>query len=129
INTPLQFVGDNLRFLGDAAEALIGASRAGTALRAACTAAPETAAACADYDTATAAHDLAFYTEEAPLAVHQSIDGIAHVTQIVRALRDYTHPGSGEHGPVDLNRLLEAVTTLTRNEWKYVAELRLDLAP
>src|SRR5690606_419863 len=39
------------------------------------------------------------------------------------------HPGGDEPESCDLNKLIEDTVTIARNEWKYVAELSLDLDP
>jgi signal transduction histidine kinase len=48
---------------------------------------------------------------------------------IVRALKEFAHPGSHEKAVVDLNRAIESTVIIARNEWKYVAELQTNLDP
>jgi two-component system NtrC family sensor kinase len=50
------------------------------------------------------------------------------VARIVRAMKEFSHPGTAEKKPVDLNRAIESVVTISRNEWKYVAELKTEFA-
>ena len=73
--------------------------------------------------------DLDFYLEEFPAAINESLEGVTQIREIVRAMKDFSHPGEKERVPVDINRLIESVSTVARNEWKYVAELDLDLDP
>ena len=70
--------------------------------------------------------DLDFMLEEIPNALKHTTDGIAWVTKIVRSMKELSHPGQVEMSPVDLNRAVEASITVSRNEWKYVAELESD---
>ncbi|MBI3300896.1 MAG: HAMP domain-containing histidine kinase [Deltaproteobacteria bacterium] len=49
------------------------------------------------------------------------------MTKIVRAMKEFSHPGSEEKVETDLNRAIETTITVARNEWKYVAELATDL--
>ena len=72
--------------------------------------------------------DLEFVAEEVPSALTQSLEGLDRVAQIVRAMKEFSHPG-GERLPTELNRLVESTIQVCRNEWKYVAELNLDLDP
>jgi signal transduction histidine kinase len=72
--------------------------------------------------------DLEFVSEEVPAALTQSLEGLERVAQIVRAMKDFSHPG-GERALTDLNRMVDSTVQVTRNEWKYVAELELDLDP
>jgi signal transduction histidine kinase len=44
-------------------------------------------------------------------------------------MKEFSHPGTREKAPADLNRAIESTVTVTRNEWKYVAELKLELDP
>ena len=43
-------------------------------------------------------------------------------------MKDYSHPGAGR-AAADLNRAIESTVKVCRNEWKYVAEVELDLDP
>jgi len=57
----------------------------------------------------------------------ESLEGIETVASIVRAMKEFSHPGEHEMGAVDLNRAIENTVTVARSEWKYVADLVLDL--
>jgi signal transduction histidine kinase len=62
-------------------------------------------------------------------AIAESIDGLERVTQIVRALKEFSHQGRGGRERIDINQMIENAITLTRNEWKFVAAFERDLAP
>ena len=63
-------------------------------------------------------------------AISDSEQGLTQVADIATAMRSYLHPGQGDKKtPVDINRLVEETITLSRNEWKYVADIEKDLAP
>jgi signal transduction histidine kinase len=79
--------------------------------------------------SATSQVRVDYLVREVPKALAQSMDGVERVTQIVKAMREFSHPGSLEKHPSDLNRALQASITVSRNEWKYVAEVRTDLDP
>ncbi len=129
INTPTQYVGDNTRFLeeafGDldrlleALERLLEEARAGGVR-------PETVA---EAEAALEEADLEYLREEIPAAIAQSLEGIDRVTRIVAAMKEFSHPGRGEKVPTDLNKQIESTVTVSRNEWKYVAELETRLDP
>ena len=59
----------------------------------------------------------------------QASEGIARVSHIVRAMKEFSHPGTASKVMTDLNRALDSTATVASNEWKYVAELRMDLDP
>lgn len=126
INTPTQFVTDNLTFLRDswkAARDLIDLYR--SAIR-------DSAAILPRATTETLAEaeeksDLEFILSEAPHAVDQSLDGAQRVAKIVRAMKEFAHPDSAEKTETDLNKAVESTITVARNEWKYVAEVQTQL--
>jgi signal transduction histidine kinase len=80
-------------------------------------------------DTIVAEADLEYVTTEIPKALQQSLDGTERVGNIVRAMKDFSHPGTAEKKPIDLNKAIESTVTVARNEWKYVADLVLNLDP
>ena len=132
INTPIQFVGDNARFLDTAATALDAAIAGYDALLRRAASGPECAAGGILLDEAARLreqHDVDFVLAELPSAVRQVQEGVERVSGIVRALREFSHPDAGGKTPVDINAGLANTVTVCRNEWKYVADVRLDLAP
>ena len=114
INTPIQFLSMNLRFLEKTYAQLM------EALAQTCSAAKSPEAR---------DQDLEWIQEETPKVLQDSIEGIERVAQIVRAMKEFSHPGSPNPVKVDLNSNLESAVTVSRNEWKYVAEVHLELAP
>jgi PAS domain S-box-containing protein len=122
INTPTQYVGDNVRFLGDAFQnvqqymdrlkALIaqhGEAVPSTSLR-------------EQLDKA----DLPYLCEEIPKAIAQSLDGIQRIAKIVGAMKEFSHPGQ-ERTLTDINHAIANTITVATNEWKYVAKIETDL--
>lgn len=130
INTPIQFVTDNMRFLSKATTDLLHyVSLASAALKEhpAGAGAPDSVAAARD---AKKKQDLAFLEKEIAGAVAQSLEGLEQVASIARAMHDLAHMGSpGEKSPVDINTIARSAMTVARNEWKYVAEVAYDLDP
>jgi PAS domain S-box-containing protein len=129
INTPMQYIGDNIRFLEESFGSLSQALQSHTSLLAAAKTNTLTPEVVATTEEAVAAADTTFLFEEIPSAVKQSLEGVDRVTKIVRAMKEFSHPGAHEKAPADLNRAIESTVTVTRNEWKYVAELKLELDP
>ena len=73
--------------------------------------------------------DLEYLFEEIPAAIRQASDGVKQVSRLVRAMKDFAHPDQGEKTLADLNLAVENTVTVSRNEWKYVAEIELLLDP
>ncbi|MEM8923120.1 MAG: ATP-binding protein [Actinomycetota bacterium] len=119
INTPVQFVSDNTSFLADSFEDVLQLIERMEQL---CR--PENNI---ELDRLLTESDIEFLRDEVPGALTQSSEGLARVAEIVRAMKDFSHPGS-DIGPGDLNAMITSTATVARNEWRYVAELHLDLA-
>jgi len=125
INTPTQYIGDNLHFLHTAFDDLtrlfVQADRLAEAGEA------DREAAVRDYRATREAIDPEFLGQEIPKALSQSRDGVERVSVIVKAMKKFSHPGSGEKSAVDINEAVENTIVVARNEWKYVAEVQTDL--
>ena len=125
INTPIQFVGDNTRFLqdvfGDILELVMH-------YRVACKLLEDHhAEAVAKVVEAEEEVDIEFVQKEVPESLQSSLEGIEKVAGIVRALREFSHPGGGEKDAADLNRAIENTVAVSRSEYKYVADVELQL--
>ncbi len=127
INTPIQYVADNTRFLKEVMEAHAAVVAAADAALAAVQRGDDIEAAVAGLDAAKDETDFAFLADEAPVAIEQSLEGIDRVAEIVRAMKEFAHPGGSEKASVDVNRAIRTTVEVSRNEWKYVADLELDL--
>ena len=129
INTPIQYIGDNTSFLEGAFGGvikLLGVYRdLSKALRTGSEAAPLLGKA----DALERGIDLDYLMEEIPKAISQSLEGISRVAKIVRAMKDFSHPGTGQKMAINLNHAIESTVTVARTEWKYVATMELDLDP
>ena len=126
INTPTQFIGDNIKFLRDAfadLDKLIAATKEITAS----IDAESRAAAVISLGTLQSGVDYEYLRAECPLAIAQSLDGVERVAKIVHAMKDFAHADQADKAAVDINRVIRSAITVCRNEWKYVAELEEQL--
>jgi PAS domain S-box-containing protein len=129
INTPTQYVGTNIDFLDEAfhdvsrlvdhLQTLLKAEEAGSL-------SPQHFQ---DARQALEDADWEYLATELPAAINQSRDGIKRVTSIVRAMKEFSHPGSKEKVAINLNTIIQTTITVATNEWKYVAEIKTDLDP
>ena len=126
INSPIQFVGDNARFLEEAYRELIRVVEVYRGLLD--TSNPIGWAERQErVKEAEASIDFDYLEQEIPSAVEQTLEGIERVSTIVRAMKTFSHPGHAEQVPADLNEALEATVTVTRHQVRDVADLCLDL--
>lgn len=129
INTPTQFIGDNLRFLREGFQQieaiLVACARLATGVGSERALQAEMQGLVEAWRQA----DMDYLRKEFPAAIEQSLEGNARVANIVRAMKEFSHPGRDTPVYASLNEAVRTTMTVSRNEWKYVSELELDLDP
>ena len=129
INTPTQLVGSNLRFLGQQLDTILGwLDKLHQQKDAAKTESKIPSLIIGSEKDVTLAQ-LEYFKQEAPKAIEQSLEGIDRISHIVTAMRFFTHPGSENKEIADLNQIIQNAISLSRNEWKIIAEIKTDLDP
>jgi two-component system, NtrC family, sensor kinase len=103
INTPAQYISDNIRFFQQGWEYVAPILRG------------------AGDDP-----EIEYFLREIPKAVEESLQGTHKIERIVRAVRDFSHSKGGEKIPIDINQAIETTLEVSTNEWKYVANLETD---
>jgi signal transduction histidine kinase len=129
INTPTQYVGDNTRFLKDAFKNITAALNGYTELIGAAKQNAVTPELIARAEEIVRVNDLEYHFEQIPAAINETLEGVERVANIVRAMKEFSHPGGREKTTADLNKAIESTVTVARNEWKYVADMVLELDP
>ncbi len=129
INTPMQFIGDNTRFLEESFHQLFGAIDAHDRLRKECKKGTVSEKVVQQVESSLESSDMDYLSEEIPLAIKQSLEGVERVTKIIKAMKEFSHPGSEEKVSMDINQAIETTLTVARNEWKYIAEIEKDFDP
>jgi two-component system, NtrC family, sensor kinase len=127
INTPAQYVGDNIRFINEGCKDIIEILDNFKKLLNAATDKTINDDLIKQVNNVIETADLDYLLEEMPLALNQSQEGIESISNIVRAMKEFSHPGSNDKDLVDINHIIENTITVTKNEWKYVSEIKLDL--
>lgn len=129
INTPIQFVGDNIMFLNDSFIGVLRALRQYQCLLEAVKTNTCSLALIESCEVTNDQADLEYLLSEIPVAILQSSEGVSRVSTIVRAMKEFAHPGSNEKAEVNLNNAIMSTLTVASNEWKYVADLQTHLDP
>ena len=129
INTPLQYVGDNTDYLEKAFSRSIDVLNTYHGLLAAAKQGAATSEAVLEVEAAIQAARLESVLEEVPDAIQDSQEGIQTAARIVRAMKEFLHPGTDEKTPNDINQAIRTTITVSQNEWKYVADIETDLDP
>lgn len=126
INTPIQYVGDNIRFVRSAYEDLADVLEQCQSVTAAIDTGTDVAESAAKLRAAIDTADVEYLQEEVPSAIAQTLEGVERVASIVRAMKEFAHPGDSEMTAINLSNSIENTITVARNEWKYVAEMETD---
>lgn len=128
INTPTQYVGDNTRFLQENYRAVLAALDRFESLLDTQASPQSWSERAEEMEKLAERLDLAFIKHEIPKAIEQSIEGLDRISGIIRAMRDFSHPGTGAMEATDINAAIQCTVTVCTNRWKYNAEVELDLA-
>ena len=129
INTPTQYIGDNLHFIAEGLNGLFRLIEQYDGLLESLADNPQYAELVKAISDVSDEIDKAFLIEELPGAVNRSVDGNQRVAEVVQSLREFAHPSDEAKVPTDINHAITTSVSLARNEWKYEAEMVLDLAP
>lgn len=129
INTPMQYVGDNIHFLEDALADLTPLVEKYRQLVDECQQAGENISLVNEIYHLEQQIDMDYLKEELPRSLEQSREGINRVRKLVLTMKDFAHPSSGVKAFADLNKGVQSTIQISINEWKYYAELQTELSP
>jgi len=129
INTPTQYVGDNIRFFQESFKNILTLLTEYEGLVQALKDQQPAMERATAVEQLAKAIDLEYLREEIPTAIQQSLEGNTRVAEIVRAMKEFAHPGLEEKAGYDINHGIQNTIAVARNEWKYVADIQLDLDP
>lgn len=129
INTPIQFVGGNTEFLHEAFDEITTLVTSIADVLKTITPDEERERVLKEFASLREKCDFDYYLEETEKAISQTLEGVQRVSSIVRAMKDFSHPDQGEFAKADVNDIIGTTLTVSRNEYKYVADVELDLDP
>ncbi|HVV87055.1 MAG TPA: ATP-binding protein [Kofleriaceae bacterium] len=126
INTPMQFISDNVHFLRDGFHGALVVLDRLRAVRDLARSGAVSEAVLAEADQAELDADLDYLTSRLDRAFTRTLEGIDRVSHIVAAMKVFAHPRD-DLADVDLNQVLTTTLTVARNEYKYVADVVTEL--
>ncbi len=102
INTPMQYIGDNLSFLQKAFSNING-------------------------EIKNPPPRIDKLKKEVPHALEDAIEGVKRVNRLVLSMKNFAHPGDAEMKMGNINEGIKSTLEIAKNEWKYATEVKLDL--
>jgi signal transduction histidine kinase len=104
INTPIQYIADSIQFAHDAVVDLRDAGILGSDIM---------------------NEDFEYMVDELPTALERALEGTQRVASIVRSMKVFAHPERDKLVAYDLEQALRETINVARNEYKYVADVKL----
>lgn len=126
INTPLQYVGDNTFFLRDAFNSI---QELGSFIRNEIVDNEQYSELSKKIRAFLEEIDYHFIMEEIPQAFEGSLSGIEKVSNIVKAMKNFAHSSGKQKALENINSGIEVAVIISKNEWKYSSDLKLELNP
>jgi PAS domain S-box-containing protein len=127
IRSPLQYIGDNGRFLQEAFDNL---THLCTRIDA-CVTNAEKSGDMIDargIKAILAESDFEFFIREIPRASEQIVDGVGRVSNIVKFMNEFAHTENGVSVKSDLNEMLKTTLVVAQSRISKVADLKIELA-
>ena len=123
INTPMQYISSNLSFVGQGLSELdallVGLMKLTDSVKDGEELPPDLRSLL----SIASDMELDFVRERLPQAVEDAVVGTERVSEIVQALREAAHPGTGKKVGSNINHILHNAAIVSRNSWKYHSEL------
>lgn len=128
INTPIQFIGDNVAFVKNALRDIYNSYRLYDELRVKCKKSGNFLDDVRKIDAFNNGINLPFLVPEILSAMKETAEGLALVRDIVLLMRDFAHPGPGKAEEADINTIIRNALTICRSRWKNKAAIETALA-
>ncbi|GFM34672.1 sensor histidine kinase [Desulfovibrio subterraneus] len=129
INTPIQYIHDNLVFLKEVHTGQMRLNDLNAQLCEKAAKLAELKDLCGQIQAASEEMDLDFAKQELPRVFEMVFEGIERVVAIVSAMKRFAHSGPQGMVGTDLNAALLTTVQVAKNEWKYVADVKTDFDP
>jgi PAS domain S-box-containing protein len=111
INTPIQYLNDSVAFIREALQDILA----------------HNAKLQAKLPDEPVDEDVEELREELPPALARVADGLGRIAEIVRSMKEFSYADQREMSQVDLNRAINSTLVVARSEYRYVADLDMQL--
>jgi signal transduction histidine kinase len=123
INTPVQYIGDNISFLTDSCQELFSYVDQCQQLINKAEHQQFEPQLVEQILASADSISLDYLRDELPSALTEAKDGTKRVADIVKAMKEFSHPGFQDAQRIDLSRAINNSITMAKNEWKHHAKV------
>jgi two-component system NtrC family sensor kinase len=127
INTPVQFVSNNVDFVRTSVADVTAVIHAYRNLQQVVQSAGDVVSAAILAADAEKTADLDYILQNAPEALASSIEGLERIATIVRSMKEFAHPDQSHKSVADLNQAIRSTLVVASSEYKDIAELETHL--
>ena len=128
INTPTQFIHTNAEFIKEAVDELLDVILRTEELFSSGAVKVEGKEQLIEI-RALMADCIENLSEDVQDAISGTMEGVNRISAIVESMRYFSHPGAENKVRIDVNRAIEQAITVSKNEWKYNADVEVRLDP
>lgn len=128
INTPIQYIGDNMNYLRDGMSDMLSVLRAYQDLERYVDVESEAGKALERIRSLERDSDLDFLLDEIPEAINQATEGLTRVSTIVLAVKQFAHSDTEDGQAFSINQAVASTIEVARGQWTPVAELETDFS-
>jgi len=130
LNTPIQYIGDNARFLQHSFKLISEClTKTRDLLPYLKTLNTHNDQRLVELIEKISNIEIDYFNKEISEAIQQTLQGVDHVISIVRSMNVFSHPGNGKKVPTDMNDAVRNMITLSKGEWSHVAKIEQQLDP
>jgi two-component system NtrC family sensor kinase len=129
LNTPIQFIGDNIKFVGLSLNKIHQSYTLYDELKRECEAEgllPETVERVEKFNQTI---ELPILIPEIMASIRETMDGVRQVRDIALLMKEFSHPGTGEPEPSDINRVVQSAITICGSRHRNIVALETNFAP
>jgi signal transduction histidine kinase len=128
INTPIQYLNHNIRFLQEAFADLLETSMLQQHLLSAVEQQTLTEELTNQVRSRVDDAEMDYLMKEIPIALRQSAEGVNKVSTLVSAIKKFARPGVEGKVDTNINASIMDIIDVSANQWKYHARMVTDLA-
>ena len=128
LNTPIQFIGDNIKFVGLSLNKIYDSYKRYDELKCECEAEGLLPVTVERLNKFNQGIELPVLVGEIMAAIRETVDGVRQVRDIATLMKEFTHPGTVAPEPCDINRVVQNAITICRGRHKNIVALETDFA-